>query len=56
MKLACHGIASKRSITYAILNLFYETMNYKPAFHAYTAILDSFVHAYSPIVETFSFS
>jgi len=42
-KLARHGIASKRSITYTILGLFYETMTYKPPFHAYSSTVDSFV-------------
>jgi len=33
-KLARDGVASKRSITYAILGLFYKTMAFQPAFHA----------------------
>jgi len=28
-------------------------MTYKPAFHAYRAILDSFFYAYSAIVDSF---
>jgi len=28
-------------------------MTYKPAFHAYNAILDSFFYAYSAIVDSF---
>jgi len=28
-------------------------MDYKQAFHAYSAILDSFVYAYSAIVDSF---
>jgi len=40
-KLAHDGFALKRSITNAILGLFEEA--YKPAFHAYSAIVDSFV-------------
>jgi len=39
-KLARDGFASKRSITNAILGLFQEA--YKPAGHAYSAIVDSF--------------
>jgi len=31
-------------------------MDYKQAFHAYSAILDSFVYAYSAIVDSLSFS
>jgi len=50
-KLAGDGVASKRSITHAILGLFQET--YKPAFHIYRAILESFFYAYSAIVDSF---
>jgi len=55
-KLARNCIASKRSITLAILDLFQETMACKPAFHAYSAILDSFFNAYSAFVDSFMFS
>jgi len=55
-KLAGYGIASKRSITLAILSLFQETIAYKPVFHAYSAILDSFFYACSAIVDSFIFS
>jgi len=47
MKLARRGITLKRSITYAILGLFQETMAYRPACHANTAVLDSLFHAYT---------
>jgi len=40
-KLARDDFASERSITHAILGLFQEA--YKPACHAYSAIMDSFV-------------
>jgi len=40
-KLARDGFASKKSITHAILGLFQKA--YKPAFPAYSAIVDSFV-------------
>ena len=40
-KLSRDDFASKRSITHAILGLFQE--DYKPACHAYSAIVDSFV-------------
>jgi len=50
-KLACDGVASKRSITHAILGLFQEA--YKPTFHIYRAILESFFYAYSAIVDSF---
>ena len=53
-KLARDGVASKRSITHAILGLFQEA--YKPAFHIYRAILESFFHAYSDIVNNFFLS
>jgi len=46
------GIASKRSIAYAIPGLFQERMAYKPAFHAYSAILDSLFYAYGAIVDS----
>jgi len=52
-KLTRDGVASKRSITYAILGLFYEMMGYKLAFHAYSAIVDSFFCAYSAFVDSF---
>jgi len=52
-KLALDGIVSKRSITLVILGLFQETMAYKPAFYAYSAILDSFFYAYSAILDSF---
>jgi len=52
-KLARDGIASKRSITPAVLGLFQETMTYKQAFYAYSALLDSFFYAYSAIVDSF---
>jgi len=48
-KLARDGVASKRSITHAILGLF--QVAYKPAFHIYRAILESFFYAYSAIVD-----
>jgi len=38
---------------FAILGLFYETMTCKPAFHAHSAILDSFFYACSAIVDSF---
>jgi len=41
------------SITYSILGLFYETMAYKPTFHAYSLILNSSFYAYSAIVDNF---
>jgi len=50
-KLARDGVASKRSITHAILGLFWEA--YKPAFHIYRVILESFFYAYSIIVDIF---
>jgi len=50
-KLVCDGVVSKRSITDAILGLFQEA--YKPAFHIYRAILESFFYAYSAIVDSF---
>jgi len=50
-KLARGGVASKRSITHAILGLFQEA--YKPDFHIYRAILESFFYAYSAIVDSF---
>jgi len=53
-KLARDGVASKRSITHAILGLFQEA--YKPAFQIYRAILESFFHAYSAIVNNFFLS
>ena len=40
-KLARDGFVSKRSITHAILGLFQEA--YKPAYHAYSTVVDSFV-------------
>jgi len=52
-KLARDGIVSTRSITLAILGLFQEKIAYKPAFHAYSDILDSFFYAYSAIVDSF---
>jgi len=52
-KLARDGIASKRSVTPAILGLFQETMAYKQAFHAHSPMLDGFVYAYSAIVDSF---
>jgi len=33
--------------------LFKKRMAYKPTFHAYNTILDSFFHAYSAIVDSF---
>jgi len=50
-KLARNGVGSKRSITHAILGLFQEA--HKPAFHMYRTILESFVYAYSAIVDSF---
>jgi len=55
-KLARNCIASKRSIILTILDLFQETIAYKPAFHAYSTILDSFFNAYSAFVDSFMFS
>jgi len=52
-KLARDGIASQRSITLTILGVFQEMMAYKPAFHAYSVILNSFVYAYSAIMDSF---
>jgi len=52
-KLALDGVASKRSITYAILGLFEETMAYKRGFHAYNTIQDSFFYSYSAIMDSF---
>ena len=54
-KLARDDVASKRSVTYAILGLLQETMAYKLAFHAYSANLDCLVYAYSAIVDSFFF-
>jgi len=51
-KSARDRVASKFSITYAILDLFQETMASKQAFHAYSAIQDSFFYAYSAIVDS----
>ena len=53
-KLARAGVASKRSITHAILGLSQEA--YKPAFHIYRAIQESLFYAYSDIVDSFFFS
>jgi len=50
-KLARDGVASKRSITHAILVLFEEA--YKPAIHIYRAILESFLYTYSAVVDSF---
>ena len=50
-KLACDGVASKRSITCAIRGLFQETMAYKPSFHAYNTILNSSVYTYSAVLN-----
>ena len=50
-KLARDGVASKRSIIHAMLGLFEEA--YKPVFHIYRAILESFFYAYSAIVDNF---
>jgi len=52
-KLARDGVASKRSITHAILDLFYEAYKYKPAFHINRATQESFFYAYGAIVDTF---
>ena len=52
-KLARVGVALKRSITYAIPGLFWETMAYKRAFHVNSAILDSLFYFYSAIVNSF---
>ena len=52
-KLSHYGIALKRSITYAIFRLCWETMAYNPAFHAYSTILNSSFHAYGAIVDGF---
>jgi len=52
-KLARDGVASKRSITHAILDLFQEAFKYKPAFHIYIATLQSFFYAYRAIVDSF---
>jgi len=52
-KFARNSVASKRSVPYAILDLFKETVPYKPAFHVNSAILDSFVYVYSAIVDSF---
>ena len=51
-KLARAGVASKRSITHAILGLSQEA--YKPAFHIYRAIQESLFYAYSDIVDSFT--
>ena len=53
-KLARDGVPSKRSITHAILGLFYEA--HKPAFHIYRATLESFFYAYSANADSFFFS
>jgi len=52
-KLARNRVASKRSLTYANLGLFEETMTYNPAFHANNAVLNIFFYAYSDIVDSF---
>ena len=51
-KLARDGIASKRSITHAILGLFLETMTYTQAFHVCDAVLNSFFYAYSATADS----
>jgi len=50
-KLARDGVASKRSSTHATLCLFQEA--HKLAFHACSAILESFFYACSDIVDSF---
>jgi len=50
-KLARDGFASKRSITDAILGLFREA--YKPAFHIYRAVPESFFYVHSATVDSF---
>jgi len=41
-RLASDGVASRRSITYAIFGWFQEMTPYQPVFQAYSAILDRF--------------
>jgi len=36
-----------------MFGLFKKMMTYKPAFHSYSFILDSFFYAYSAIVDSF---
>jgi len=50
-KLARDDIASKRSITHAIPCLLQEMMSYKPALHAYSAVVDSFFYPCSVNVQ-----
>jgi len=50
-KLAHDGVASKRSITFAMLGLFQEA--YKPAFHIYRAVLESLFYVHSATVDSF---
>ena len=54
-KLARDSIVSKRSITFAILGLFQKTMAYKPAFHAYSAALGSFLYSQAFSWECYSY-
>jgi len=55
-KLARDDVASKRSITSTIPDLFQETMACKRAFHANGVFLDSFFYTCSAIVDSFFFS